>query len=118
MPDLHVSTDTLVSDLSDDPDMIEIVEMFIDELPSRATAIQEALNENDLGSLAMLVHQLKGAAGGYGFPTITDMARQLEQTAKTEQDLAKLSRQVEDLASLCHRARATRPSYVLACQSR
>ncbi len=97
----------LVSELASDEDMVELVEMFVDELPDRVSAIEKALAEQDFETLSGLAHQLKGAAGGYGFPTITDAAKQAETTSKAADDLEKLASDVEAIADLCNRARAT-----------
>jgi len=101
------TTEVLLSELADDPDMVELVEMFVDELPDRITAIENKFRENDLEALRSLVHQLKGAAGGYGFPTITDAAKILETGVKTDADLSKLQEDVAALSDLCRRARAS-----------
>ncbi len=96
----------LISEFADDADMIELVEMFVGELPARVAAIQNALKARDLAGVAHVAHQLKGAAGGYGFPTITDAAGELERSAKTTEELDRLTEQVRSVADLCHRARA------------
>ncbi|MBT6497087.1 MAG: response regulator, partial [Planctomycetaceae bacterium] len=72
----------LVSELADDEDMLELVEMFVGELPERIAAIERSIDEQDLETLGVLAHQLKGAAGGYGFPTMTDAARLLDASMK------------------------------------
>ena len=71
----------LISEVADDEEMAPLVEQFVASLPARATALLEATFAGDLTRLARLAHQLKGAAGGYGFPTITDAAALLEQAA-------------------------------------
>ena len=50
--------------------------------------------------------QLKGAAGGYGFPSITQAAKDLETSAKAQEDLDRLREDVDSLADLCRHARA------------
>ena len=105
MADTHETTDALVSELVDE-DMIELVEMFVSELPDRVAAIEESIAKQDLATLAMLAHQLKGSAGGYGFPSITDSAKEIEQAAKENEDLETLENQIGALAELCRRARA------------
>ena len=94
----------LVSEITDN-DMLELVELFVVELPNRVAAMQEALDKYDLAGLASLAHQLKGSAGGYGFPTITDAAKDVEFRAKTSDDVEGLKQQVEALVDLCHRAK-------------
>jgi len=98
-----------VSELATDPDMTELIEMFVDELPDRVDAIERTLSQQDFDALRSLTHQLKGAAGGYGFPTITDAAKAIETTAKTTGGIEKLTKEVESLATLCRSARATPP---------
>jgi len=100
------ATEALISSFADDEDMLELVEMFVEELPSRAKSIESALNEQDLATLKSLAHQLKGAAGGYGFPAITEMARDLEETCEMQGDLEKLKAQTQQIIAMCHSARA------------
>ncbi len=98
--------EVLVSKLADDPDMIELVEMFLEELPERVNSLEKALAEQDLDTVAMLAHQLEGAAGGYGFPTITQAAKDCEATAKDHENMEALDQQVRQLADLCRKASA------------
>ena len=65
----------LVSELANDPDLADLVTAFVAELPVRITAIQKALTDSEHEQLRVLAHQLKGAAGGYGFPSITESAK-------------------------------------------
>ena len=74
----------LVSEYHDDPDMGEIVAMFVDELDARVSAFERAWQVGDRTQLASLAHQLKGAAGGYGFPTISTASATLERTMAEE----------------------------------
>ncbi len=100
-------SEPLLSDFADDPDMAELILEFVSNLPSRLEAIRQSLAASDLAALSTLSHQLKGAAGGYGFPTLSKCAAQLERTARTAEDLASLREQVEDLADQCGRAQAS-----------
>lgn len=109
MSDSPSTTNALVSELTDDADMVELVEMFIDELPDKLSAIMTALAGQDFDDLARVAHQLKGSAGGYGFPAITEAAKELEDTASADRDLETLIAQVKELTSLCGRAKATAP---------
>lgn len=98
--------DVLVSEFADDEDMLELVEMFVEELPQRASSIEKALAEADFATLQTLAHQLKGAAGGYGFPRISEVAKSLEQTCEVDRDLEKLTAQAQKIAAFCRKARA------------
>jgi len=112
-PDHPLSTTSnapLWSTLADDPDMTELIEFFVTELPQRMAAIARSADQADLKTLAALVHQIKGAAGGYGFEPITDLARGVEKLAREQADLPAIRQAVDELVALCNRARAGSPA--------
>jgi len=106
MSDTHTRNDAIISEYADDPDLLDLVERFVEELPRRIAALQLKLNEQDFQSLAGLAHQLKGAAGGYGFSSITDSAAALERSARVPESLDRLAQELQYLADLCRRAKA------------
>jgi len=56
-----------------------------------------------------MAHQLKGAAAGYGYQSITDAARELEKALdQNEVELSLLTEQVESLVQLCRQAAAAK----------
>jgi len=87
----------------DDPDMVEIVQEFVAELPERAAEIEQTVGAADLDRLRTLSHQLKGAGGGYGFDRITEVAAELEDAVKAEADLEVIK---ERAVHLCEVLRA------------
>src|SRR5690606_6085426 len=87
--------DLLHSDL-DDPDLVEAVQAFTEALPTRLQAIEEALRASDLAALAQLAHQLKGAAGTFGFMPITHAASVVEENILLSRDLPALRQSVQD----------------------
>jgi HPt (histidine-containing phosphotransfer) domain-containing protein len=96
---------SLQSEYADDPDMREIVEFFVNDLTARMNSIREAFTRDDRARLKTLAHQLKGAAGGYGFPTIGTAAGAVErELLGSEADLSHLQDKVEDLIRLCRSA--------------
>jgi HPt (histidine-containing phosphotransfer) domain-containing protein len=101
--------DFLLSELAGDPGMAEIVETFVFGLSARAEAIERACSAQDVDSLRTLVHQLKGAAGSYGFPAITEAARTLEQATKSESSPETLRALSKALIALCRCARVAAP---------
>jgi HPt (histidine-containing phosphotransfer) domain-containing protein len=101
--------DPLISDLASDAQMLELVRAFIGELPDRIHALESSARDHDLATLATLAHQLKGAAGGYGYPQITQAARGVELAARTQAEADRLQLQVDALINLCHRATAGLP---------
>lgn len=97
--------DAIRSDFAADPDMRELVELFVSELPERVESIHAAWSENELETVRRVAHQLKGACGGYGFRVIGDAAARLEADLKQEEaDLERTKDDLDDLIDLCNRA--------------
>jgi CheY-like chemotaxis protein len=100
----------MVSAYADDPELADVLEAFVEGLPERMACIERALADHDVTGLVLLAHQLKGAAGSYGFPTIMEAAGQLERQGNVAQDLEALGRHVRDLAAICQSAEARPPT--------
>ena len=80
------TTEAIVSELpTDDPDLRDIVDEFVDCLHAKLPAMQEAHARGDLAELARLAHWLKGSGGSAGFSALTAPARQVEKLARDEQ---------------------------------
>jgi HPt (histidine-containing phosphotransfer) domain-containing protein len=86
--------------------MAEVLEAFLASLPDRAEALERAAVGNP-GELRRLAHQLRGAGGGYGFPTLSTAAALVEHALTDGIDPAVTTRHVEALVALCRRAAAT-----------
>ncbi len=70
------------SQFADDPDMVDALREFVARLPGTMTAMGESLEREGHDDLQRLAHQLKGAGGGYGYPSLTEQARKLEDATK------------------------------------
>lgn len=105
-----MTTETLIySDLGLDEDLGELVEMFVDEIPNRIQSLEEALGEQNWPQLKTLAHQMKGAAGSYGFHAISPVAARLEEAAEVVSPEEEIQQFVGDLVEICQRARAGGP---------
>lgn len=102
----------IFSQLANDPDMVELVEMFVSELPNRVEAVLQHWQNRDFRELRRLIHQLKGSSGGYGFSQLGRAAAELEHDLgkiidRTEQnELNKVKDGIDELVRLCQRVRA------------
>ncbi len=65
-----------------DPDIFPIVQHFVQGMPQRIVAINEAFKESDWITLMSQAHQVKGTAGSLGFPEFTERAKHLETALK------------------------------------
>ena len=66
----------LRSAFADDPDFAVVLDPYLAGLPEKRAALRTAAAAlpGDATPLRRLAHQVKGAAGGYGFPQVTDAA--------------------------------------------
>lgn len=95
----------ILSDFADDPDMIELVEEFVESMPERVATLRSAFESGQVGEVRRIAHQLKGASGGYGFGGVGEAAGELE-AAVSRQESAELERAEEllrELVDLCSR---------------
>lgn len=97
---------TIYSDLGGDPDLGDLVALFVEEMPDRAATIRShhAAGEREL--LRRAAHQLKGAAGSYGFAPISAAAAELDMALRSGAPDDRIAAGVERLVHLCLSARA------------
>jgi diguanylate cyclase (GGDEF)-like protein len=89
----------LVSVHADDPDIGELVASFVSGLPEQLGALRAALSRGERAEVVRVAHQLKGAAGGYGFPSITSAAARIDAFASTSGTLSEDI--LDELSELC-----------------
>jgi HPt (histidine-containing phosphotransfer) domain-containing protein len=99
----------LRSTLEGDPDMAELVSLFVGELPQRIAALRQAWDQRRTDDLRRLAHQLRGSCASYGFPIIGTVAGKLEDSirelgASPSPNLDSLVSTVNELIDLCDRA--------------
>ena len=78
----------------------ELVEQFKQGLPSMLAEISIAIAENELKNISRVAHKLKGMGGSFGFPTITDIAKDLELAAK-EGKVEMVDKYFNELSTYC-----------------
>jgi PAS domain S-box-containing protein len=77
-----VETNLILSDRIDfDPEMIPLVIDFTGRLPLRLEELNGTLAAGNTESLETLAHKLKGSAGLYGYPQVSEIAARLEIAA-------------------------------------
>lgn len=97
----------LRSTFADDPDMQELIDLFIGDLSERINLITASAQAADYDRLRTVAHQLKGAAAGYGYAPIGDAARELELTLKLGEppfDEQTIRKYTDELISICRKA--------------
>jgi CheY-like chemotaxis protein/HPt (histidine-containing phosphotransfer) domain-containing protein len=91
------------SSLADYPGMTKIIPEFVEGLPGEVRKMLDLLQRNDLGELQRVVHQLRGASGGYGFEPVTEPATKTEQLIKAGQPVESVAPNVQSLIDVIRR---------------
>ena len=100
----------IYSHLGGDPDLRDIVEMFVEEMPGRTASLLDHLNDADWEGLRRAAHQLKGAAGSYGFEPISPSTGRVESAIRDGEPEQHIREAVLALVDLCGRVRSGQPS--------
>jgi HPt (histidine-containing phosphotransfer) domain-containing protein len=93
----------LRSSFADDPDMAELVEYFVEEVPARLQSLRDLCESGDREGVQRIAHQLKGACAGYGFETVGLAAAKVEQPLKEDASLDDVREQIDELTDLLRR---------------
>ena len=89
----------LASDLSADPRFGPLIDAYVSELPGQVQRILDLARRQQAEPLRRLVHQIKGAGGGYGLPALSAAAATAEG-AVAEAEVTRLTEYVDELVSL------------------
>jgi HPt (histidine-containing phosphotransfer) domain-containing protein len=99
----------IYSTLAQDPDLSELIDLYVQEMPQKLEQLSRLLAEADVPGVGRLAHQLKGAAGSHGFHEITPYAVRLEHAAREQGDLDQIRAAAEELVGICRRIRSGGP---------
>jgi PAS domain S-box-containing protein len=70
-------------------------------LPEKARSLEELSRAGDVPGLISLAHRLRGSAGMYGLPQLSEAAGRLEEAARAGRPAAQLAGTVIELTGLC-----------------
>jgi CheY-like chemotaxis protein/HPt (histidine-containing phosphotransfer) domain-containing protein len=93
----------ITSLFASDEGMTELIEWFTREIEKDIERIERALERGDRGEIGTIVHQLKGSAGSYGFPAVSEQAERVEACIARNDEGEHLQREVAVLIDLCNR---------------
>ncbi|HJS66247.1 MAG TPA: Hpt domain-containing protein [Nitrospiraceae bacterium] len=79
-----------------DPGLEEIVPGFLENRRREVKTLETAVQHNDLRTIRVIGHRMKGDGGGYGFDAISAIGDSLEQAAARE-DRDAIRRQIAEL---------------------
>lgn len=100
----------IYSPLGADPDFADLVEWYVGEMPERIVRLQALFAAEAWDDLRRLAHQIKGAAGSYGFPQITPAAGRLEMSIVSADPETEIEVALNSLLGLCAAVRMGAPT--------
>ncbi len=75
---------SLLERVGDDADLaVELINLFLRDLPKLSTALDSALQQGDAGEVGRQAHTLKGAAANLSAEPVVDLARAMEASARS-----------------------------------
>ncbi|MFH1624371.1 MAG: Hpt domain-containing protein [Pseudomonadota bacterium] len=80
-----------------DEEIEDLIPGFLENRRNDVKRLEEALADGDYETIRTLGHMMKGAGGGYGFETISDIGEFLEGAAK-EENTEEIRRQIGELS--------------------
>lgn len=89
------------SQFEHDADLADLIPLFIDDLETRVQELREAFEAEDLDRVRTVAHKVRGSAGGYGFPDLTDLAGQVEDSIRSGCDAQAVGEDLGELVGLC-----------------
>jgi len=93
----------LHSSLEDDPDLEELVALYIEEMPGRIECVLGRAAAGDFDALAAIAHQLRGSAGSHGFHQLTGVAADVERAIRDCRPETEIAAALDALVELCRR---------------
>lgn len=89
--------------LLNEPQIIDLVDAFLDRIPEIMGVINQAYTEKDWEEIAEQIHQMKGIGGAFGYSIITKISEKIE-FALTAQDTDQIKLLIDDLNTVCRQA--------------
>ena len=109
-PDPATQNEPLKSIYADDEAVADILPLFVANVPKYLANLSQHIATGDWAMAARVCHDLKGTAGGYGYPDIGAVAKQLEAEVKGARSMDILERHLSEAKILCTRARLALPA--------
>lgn len=103
-PAAHSQDDApIISTLfENEPDLADLVHIYVEKLPSIVEEMAQAINGENWAKVKSKAHDMKGTGGGYGYPQITELARQIEASVLNS-EYSKLPQLLDALYALLRR---------------
>lgn len=65
-----------------DADLQDLIPQFVENRKKDIETLQQLVQQDDLEAISQLAHKIKGAAAGYGFNELSELAAKMESASK------------------------------------
>lgn len=100
-----VREDPVFSALVDEPQMAELIDAFVQDLPTKLRDLHLLIAKSEIGKLAPALHELRTSAGIYGFDVIADICHEIEDSLQEGVEVTVLRPLITRLTRVCRAAR-------------
>lgn len=97
----------LVSTYYNDPSMAEMIDAYVQELPAKVRAVEEAVAKSDAKRVETVTRGLKAEGSSFGFAPISELAAKVEGALIDGKPLAAVQSDITSLVRLCMHARSS-----------
>jgi CheY-like chemotaxis protein len=97
----------LVSKFHNDDAMTELVDEYVNSIPAKLRAIEDAFAHSDTKLVETLARGFKAEGASYGFDPISEIAVELETAAMDQKPQSEIKKQLDELIKLCMLARGS-----------
>ena len=80
-----------------DRDLEDLIPGYLENRRKDVVSIREALKNNDLDTIRIIGHSMKGSGGGYGFDRITEIGKSIEESAR-DMDREGIAGHIDELS--------------------
>ncbi len=94
--------------LSEDPEFAELIELYLQNMIKAIDDLKKAHASGDAAELRLLTHRIKGSAGSYGYPRITQAAGDVERLLNSKSPIEEIAAPFRRLIELMEEATAGR----------
>lgn len=94
------------SSMADDPDLLPIIEQFVEESLQVCQLLERSLKSEDLESIRQAAINLKGTGGSLGFETLSTLAQEVVVALDSSASVQESAGVIRDLIETCARIQA------------
>lgn len=106
---MTTNSEPIYSSLASDLEYADLVKDFVNAFASKTETIHQCVSEKNLMLLQRTLHQMRGACGSYGFPTLSKSAAKVEERLQAGGSLESVEESISEFLNLLARASAEKP---------